>query len=234
MGTEPIRAVVFDLDGVLTDTAEFHYRAWKALADEEGLAFDREMNEQLRGISRRASIAIILADRKVDEGEVEAMMARKNALYLASLEQMGPDDTLPGAIEALEAARREGLRVALASSSRNARMVLDKLQLADRFDVIVDGNSVEHAKPAPDLFLRAAEDLQVSPCACLVVEDAASGVDAAVAAGMWVIGVGPADRVGHAHLRVDDTADLDLPGALRRINERQDEPARDGHQRGDY
>jgi len=211
---EDKRAVIFDLDGVLTDTADFHYLAWQALADDEGLPFDRAANEHLRGVSRRDSLLLILGDRQVDEAALERMMERKNELYLASLEHMGPEDALPGARELVCDARHRGLLVAIGSSSKNARFVLDKLGLSDAFDAVADGNSVERAKPAPDLFLKAAEMLGVEPSACIVVEDAASGVDAALAAGMTAVGVGPQDRVGHAHHRFDTTADIDLSAVL--------------------
>jgi beta-phosphoglucomutase len=208
------RAVIFDLDGVITDTAEFHYRGWQRLADEVGIPFDREANEALRGVSRRESLEIMLGDREVAEDELLEMMARKNRYYVDSLGHMGPADALPGAVQLVENARDRGLAVAIGSSSRNARLVLDKLELTDRFDAIADGDSVERAKPAPDLFLAAAELLGVEPEACIVVEDAASGVDAALAAGMVAVGVGPEDRVGHAHHRFDTTADVDLEVVL--------------------
>jgi beta-phosphoglucomutase len=209
-----IRAVIFDLDGVITDTAEFHYLGWQRLADEEGIAFDREANEALRGLSRRESLEAMLGDREVAEDDLQRMMDRKNGYYVDSLAQMGPQDALPGAVELVDAARDRGLSVAIGSSSRNARLVLDKLGLTDRFDAIADGHSVERAKPAPDLFLEAARMLGVAPEACVVVEDAASGVDAALAAGMVAVGVGPPDRVGHAHHRFDTTADVDLDVVL--------------------
>ena len=205
-----IRAVIFDLDGVLTDTAEQHFQAWKQLAEEEGLPFDREANEDLRGLSRRDSLLRILGSREVDEARLAALMERKNGYYRQRLAGLTPQDTLPGAREAIEAARRRGWRVAIGSSSRNARTVLDRLGLTDQFDAIADGNTTERAKPAPDLFLAAAEALGVAPEETLVVEDAASGVDAALRAGMRVVGVGPVDRVGHAHQRVPSTADLDF------------------------
>jgi beta-phosphoglucomutase len=210
----PFRAVIFDLDGVITDTAEFHYLGWQRLADEVGIPFDREANERLRGLSRRESLLAMLGDREVPEDELAAMMERKNGYYVDSLGEMGPEDALPGAVELVESARAHGLAVAIGSSSKNARTVLDKLELTDRFDAIADGHSVENAKPAPDLFLAAAELLDVEPEACIVVEDAASGVDAALAAGMTAVGVGPEERVGHAHHRFDTTADVHLAAVV--------------------
>jgi beta-phosphoglucomutase len=204
------RAIIFDLDGVITDTAEFHYLGWQQLADEEGIPFDRAANEALRGLSRRESLLAMLGDRVVPEEQLLDWMERKNGYYVASLGDMGPEDALPGAVALLEDARARGLALAIGSSSKNARLVLDKLGLTDRFDAIADGTTVERAKPAPDLFLAAAELLDVEPAACIVIEDAASGVDAALAAGMLAVGVGPTDRVGHAHHRFDTTADIDL------------------------
>jgi beta-phosphoglucomutase len=204
------RAVIFDLDGVITDTAEFHYLGWQRLADEEGIPFDRGANEALRGLSRRESLLAMLGDREVPDDRLLAWMTRKNDYYVASLGEMGPEDALPGAVELIEDARSRGLKVAIGSSSKNARLVLDKLGLSDAFDAVADGNSVERAKPAPDLFLAAAELLGVEPSECIVVEDAESGVDAALAAGMTAVGVGPAERVGHAQHRFDTTAEIDL------------------------
>jgi beta-phosphoglucomutase len=209
-----LQAVIFDLDGVLTDTAEFHYLAWQELADAEGLPFDREANEALRGVSRADSLRLVLGDREVGEDEFQRMMAEKNERYVELLADMSPDDLLPGALELVEACRDRGLKVAIGSSSRNAPTVLDALGITDRFDAVADGSTVAVAKPAPDLFLAAARLLGVDPSRCAVVEDAEAGVDAALAAGMLVVGIGPAERVGHAHLVFDSTADVDLDAVL--------------------
>lgn len=205
-----LAAVIFDLDGVLTDTAELHYRAWKQLADDHGLPFDRDVNEQLRGVSRDASLRIILGDRQVEPDTFAAMMEAKNATYVALLSTMGDEDALPGARQLVDACRDRGLRTAIGSASKNARTVLDALSFTDRFDAISDGTTVAAAKPAPDVFLAAAEQLGVAPTACAVLEDAAAGVDAALAAGMVAVGIGPPARVGHAHLVYPDTAAVDL------------------------
>jgi beta-phosphoglucomutase len=195
-----IRGIIFDLDGVLTDTSEYHYLAWKRLADEEGIPFDREVNEALRGVSRRDSLMILLGGRQATEKEIQEMMERKNGYYQAFLEGVTPRDLLPGARELLEELRSAGIKIAIGSASKNTRTVLRKLGIEDWFDAISDGYSVERQKPAPDLFVHAANQLGLAPKQCVVVEDAEAGVQAALAGGMWAIGIGPEDRVGAAHV----------------------------------
>jgi kojibiose phosphorylase len=195
-----IQGVIFDLDGVLTDTSEFHYRGWKQLADEEGIPFDRLANERLRGLSRRDSLLELLGERPFTEAELQEMMARKNSYYEKLIQSLTPADLLPGAAALLNELRAAGVKVAIGSSSKNARIVIERLGIADRVDAIADGYSVERPKPAPDVFLHAAKQLGIEPEQCLVVEDAASGVEAALAARMWVVGLGPNERVGAAHV----------------------------------
>ncbi len=197
----PFDAVIFDLDGVLTDTAEYHYRAWKRLADEEGLPFDRRINEHLRGVSRRRSLEIILAGRSVPETKFQEMLDRKNRYYRESLRELGPQDMLPGALELVRALRAQGIKVGIGTVSRNAPLIVERLGLDKEVDVVADGNCVKRSKPAPDVFLYAALQMGVPPERCVVVEDAAAGIDAALAAGMWAVGIGPEERVGHAHVR---------------------------------
>ena len=189
-------AVIFDLDGILTDTAEFHYQAWKRLADEEGLPFDRAVNEKLRGVSRRPSLNIIVGDRVVDEPTRQAMMDRKNGYYQELLHQVSPQDLLPGVSALLDLLDEAGIPYGLASASRNAPIVVHRLGIADRLTVIADGSSVQKQKPAPDLFRFAAAHLNASPNHCLVVEDAKAGVAAAVSANMSALAIGPAERFG--------------------------------------
>jgi kojibiose phosphorylase len=196
----PVRGVIFDLDGVLTDTAEYHYRSWQRLADEEGIPFNRDANEALRGVSRRESLMLIVGDRSYSEAQLQEMMDRKNRYYVESIEHVSTDDLLPGALTLLEELRQAGIKTAIGSASKNARPVVEKLGIADRVDAIADGYSVERPKPAPDLFLFAANAIEVEPAQCLVVEDAAAGVEAALAAGMWALGLGPVERVGAAQL----------------------------------
>ena len=194
------RGIIFDLDGVLTDTSEFHYLGWKRLADEEGIPFDRQANEALRGVSRRDSLLLILGDRPATEKQIQEMMARKNRYYQEFIEEMTPANLLPGALELLDELRAAGINVAIGSASKNAATVIEELGIGDRADAISDGYSVERQKPAPDLFLHAAAQLGLAPEQCVVVEDAASGVEAALAGGMWAVGLGPVERVGVAHV----------------------------------
>jgi len=204
-GDSDIQGFIFDLDGVLTDTAEFHYQAWQRLADEAGLPFDRQANEALRGVSRRESLLLImggspqgrLRQRQYSEAALQEMMERKNRYYVASIQTITPQDLLPGVVELLDELRRSGIKIAIGSASKNARAVIDKLGIADRVDAIADGYSVEHPKPAPDLFLYAASQLGLDPAHCVVVEDAPAGIVAAIAAGMWVIGLGSGVDAAH-------------------------------------
>ncbi len=195
-----LQAVIFDLDGVITDTAEYHYRAWQRLADEEGLPFDRAVNERLRGVSRRESLAIILDGRDFPPEKVAEMMARKNSYYREMLSQISPDDLLPGVASLLDELDAALIPYAIASASRNAPDVVQSLGIARRLAALADGNSVPRPKPAPDLFRYAAAQLNVPPAYCLVVEDAAAGIEAALAAGMPALALGPAERFTEAPL----------------------------------
>ena len=209
-----IRAFIFDLDGVITDTAEYHYRGWKRLADELGIAFTREDNEALRGIPRLASLRLILKGREYPEDEIQEMMERKNGYYLEFIKDIAPRDVLPGARELLEEIRAAGLRSALGSASKNAREVVERLGIAELLDAISDGNSVEFQKPAPDLFLHAAAQLGLSPSECIVVEDAAAGIEAAQAGGFRSVGLGPRERVGEADVVFPSLATIRLTDIL--------------------
>ncbi|WP_448266688.1 beta-phosphoglucomutase [Nostoc sp. DSM 114159] len=198
--TPNIQGFIFDLDGVLTDTAELHYLAWQKLADEEGIPFNREANEALRGVSRRASLMLIVGDRAYSEAQIEEMMERKNRYYVELIQNMTSQDLLPGAIALLDELRQAGIKIGIGSASKNAQTVIERLGIADKVDAIADGYSVQEPKPAPDLFLYAAKQLGIEPAQSVVVEDAAAGVEAALAAGMWAIGLGPVERVGAAHI----------------------------------
>ncbi|WP_322508588.1 beta-phosphoglucomutase [Anaerolinea sp.] len=199
-----IRAVLFDLDGVLTDTSEYHFFAWKRLADELGIPFDRQDNEALRGVSRRESLLLLLKGRPATEEDMQAWMERKNRYYVEYISQMTPENLLPGALNLLQELRANGYKTAIVSSSKNTPLVLERLNIAHLMDAVVDGNAPARSKPAPDLFLLAAERLGVVPWECLVVEDAAAGIDAGRAAGMRTLGLGPRERVGHADMVLPD------------------------------
>jgi kojibiose phosphorylase len=219
---QPIQGVIFDLDGVLTDTSEFHYQAWQRLADEEGLVFDRHANEALRGVSRQDSLRRLLNGRSVTDEQFQAMMERKNRYYLEFIKGITPDHLLPGVSDLLAELRSEGIKIALGSASKNAVEVIERLGIASAIDAIADGNSVVHSKPAPDVFLHAAKLLGLEPTACVVVEDAESGIEAALRAGMWAIGLGPESRVGSAHLVLPNLAEAhwsDLQIQLHRQRE---------------
>jgi len=189
------KAILFDLDGVLTDTSEYHYLAWKRLADEEGIPFTREENdEHLRGVSRRESLMYIIRGRNYSEAQIQEMMDRKNRYYTDMIESMSPKDLVPGGRELLMEIRAAGIKVAIASISKNALTVLERLDIMDLLDGIADGYSVVNTKPAPDLFVYAAGTVQVPTPDCLGVEDADAGIEAIKAAGMQALGIGPAER----------------------------------------
>lgn len=187
-----MRAFVFDLDGVITDTAHLHFVAWRDLAQSVGVPFDAAFNEQLKGVSRVDSLERILAQgtRRYGADEKAALAARKNAQYLELVERMTPADLLPGAVEALRAARAAGCGVALASASKNAALVLERLGITDAFDHVVDANFIAQSKPHPEVFLAAARALGVDPADCVGIEDAVAGVQAVRAAGMFALGIG--------------------------------------------
>ncbi len=202
--------LIFDLDGVIIDTAEYHFLAWKKLADEEGLPFDRHDNEALRGVSRRESLRRLLKGQEVDEKTAQLWMERKNNYYLVYLEHITPDDILHGVGEFLQTAHDLGYRIGLASASRNAKAVIERLQIAHLFHVLGDGHAVVNTKPAVDLFLWVAGGLDVPAEQCIVFEDAEAGVEAALSAGMVCVGIGPAERVGHAHHVCNGLHDITL------------------------
>ena len=213
----PIRAFIFDLDGVLTDTAEYHYQAWRQLAEEEGIPFDRERNEALRGVSRRESLNLLLDGRTISEEQALRWMERKNSYYLDKIRQMAPDEVLSGARQLLADICAAGLMVAIASASKNAGEVARGLGLLGAVDVLADGHSVRRTKPAPDLFLYTAEKLGVPAETCVVVEDAAAGIEAAQRAGMLTIGIGPKERVGKAGLVLPNLEGVQVEDLLRKL-----------------
>lgn len=188
----PFRGAVFDLDGVIVDTAKYHFIAWQRLAKELGFEFTEEDNEELKGVSRMASLEILLKKGGLSflEKEKEEMAQRKNEWYVEYITNMSKEEILPGSIRLLKELREKSVMTALATASRNADIILDRLEIRDLFDAIVDGNMVSKAKPDPEVFLKAAGLLSLPPNECVVFEDAAAGIEGAVRAGMKCIGIG--------------------------------------------
>jgi len=206
------KACIFDLDGVIVDTAVYHYKAWKRLAHELGFDFTEHQNELLKGVSRVRSLEIILEIGGITKTEVEKeeLATRKNTWYVEMIGQMKPDEILPGAKEFVQACRDAGIKTALGSASKNSMMILQKINMADMFDAIIDGNKVSKAKPDPEVFLKGAREVGVQPGACVVFEDAIAGIEAAVAGGMKVVGIGSADVLKGANLVVPGLSDMSL------------------------
>ncbi|NBW34992.1 MAG: beta-phosphoglucomutase [Cytophagia bacterium] len=201
-----ITAAIFDLDGVIVDTAKYHYLAWKKLANEIGIELTLEDNERLKGVSRMDSLEIILAlgGLQFSEAEKIAMADKKNTWFVDYVNQMQPDEILPGAKSLLESCKANGIKVALGSSSKNAKAVLNLLNIAHLFDVIVDGTMIKKSKPDPEIFLLGASLLNIPVEQCLVFEDAEAGVEAALVAGMHCIGLGSPKQLGKADLVIPD------------------------------
>lgn len=202
---EKILGVIFDLDGVIVSTDEYHYAAWKQLADREGIHFDRAINNRLRGVSRRESLMIILesSQRDYTEDEIEAMLKHKNDMYRKSLADLTESEVLPGVKDTINYLKNRGIKVAIGSSSKNTPYILKGINMADEFEVIVDGSMIENSKPDPEVFLKGALGLGLAPENCLVVEDAMAGVEAALRANMRVLGVGDASGSLEADFRAD-------------------------------
>jgi alpha,alpha-trehalose phosphorylase len=207
-----LKAVIFDLDGVIADTAVVHHAAWKQLAAEIEVPFDDNVGERLKGVDRLASLEIILENstRDYSAPEKQALAARKNDYYREQIEHFGPSNLLPGARAAIESARRAGLKIALASASRNATLLLQRLGIAELFDHVVDANLISRSKPDPEIFLAAASALGVAPGECIGVEDASAGIASIHAAGMAAIGIGDAQALAEAEVVLPNVAALDL------------------------
>lgn len=217
-GAELIRCVIFDLDGVLVTTDDCHYRAWKQMADEQGIYFDRQINHRLRGVSRMASLEIILerARRGYTSAEKLALATRKNDLYVSLISRLDDRAILPGAIDTVQKVRQLGVKTAIGSSSKNAPLILQQLYMRELFDAVADGNQITHSKPHPEVFLLAARLAGTDPCECLVVEDADAGVEAAKAGGMLAMGVGSAQAHPQADYRAPSLAEFDLAALIAR------------------
>jgi beta-phosphoglucomutase len=203
-----IKACIFDLDGVIVDTANYHFLAWKRLAEELGFELTPYDNERLKGVSRMKSLDIVLelGGVKATEAERQNLANKKNTWFQNYVEKMEPDEIFPGVKQLIQDLKANGVKVGLASSSKNARTVIRLLHIANEFDAIVDGTMIVNSKPHPEIFLRTAKMLDVRPEYCLVFEDAEAGVEAALAAGMKCVGVGDHQRLNSAHRVVAKTS----------------------------
>ena len=186
-----IKTVIFDLDGVIVSTDDCHYRAWKKMADEEGIYFDREINNRLRGVSRMASLEIVLekANREYSEKEKQEIAERKNNYYKELICELTPNDILTGVTEKLDELKENGIKIAIGSSSKNTPIILKQIGLDSYFDAVSDGNNITHSKPNPEVFLKAAEMLGIAPEDCMIVEDADAGIEAGKRADMKTLAV---------------------------------------------
>ncbi|MDB4904319.1 MAG: yvdM [Mucilaginibacter sp.] len=207
-----IKACIFDLDGVIVDTAVYHYKAWKRLANELGFDFTEEDNEKLKGVSRTRSLELILQWGGVTktEAEKEELAAQKNEWYVEMINHMTPAEILPGAKEFLLTCRAAGLKTALGSASKNSMTILEKINLTALFDAVIDGNKVSKPKPDPEVFLKGAEELNVEPVNCVIFEDAIAGVEAAINGGMKVVGIGSPKVLTGANLVISGLNEMNL------------------------
>ncbi|WP_340392493.1 beta-phosphoglucomutase [Paenibacillus sp. FSL E2-0190] len=207
---ENMKGAIFDLDGVIVDTAKYHYLAWASLADELGFKFTEEDNERLKGVSRMRSLDILLevGGLEFEEAEKQAMAEKKNRLYVEYISRLEESELLPGVKEYLTGLRSRGIGIALGSASKNAEFILNKLNITDLFDAVVDGNKVSLAKPDPEVFLIAAQEIGLQPDECVVFEDAEAGVQAGKAAGMEVVGIGKPEVLKEADLVVKGLYEL--------------------------
>lgn len=205
-----MKAFIFDLDGVIVFTDKFHYQSWKKMADRMGIYFDEEINNRLRGVSRMESLEIILEryDGKLSEIEKQELAEEKNKTYRELLTTMTPDDVTAEVRDTLTELRNRGYKLSIGSSSKNAKFILDKVALTDYFDAISDGTNITKSKPDPEVFLKAAEFLGVMPEDCIVIEDAAAGVDGAKAGGMKAVGIGDASSYEKTDYPIKTFADL--------------------------
>ena len=207
-----IQAVIFDLDGVITDTAHLHFLAWKALGDSLGVEITLELNEGLKGLGRQETLTLILKEAglydQYTETERQALADRKNRTYVASLESLGPQDLLPGIGDCLKDLKKRGIKIGLASSSQNAGLIIKKLGLEPYFEAMVDPRSLSRGKPDPEIYLKAAAALGLTPAKCAGVEDARAGLEAIRAAGMTAIALGQSLEQVPADYHLSSTRDL--------------------------
>jgi beta-phosphoglucomutase len=213
--TQP-EAIIFDLDGVLADTVEFHYRAWKRIADMLDVPFGPEDMNRLRGRQRRDCLLDLLSGRPVDEEQIARLMILKDEFYLADMEQMSAASLLPGVLDLVLSAKKSRLRLGVASASMTAKAVLQKTGLLDYMDAVADGSTVSRSKPAPDIFVWVAGALKVRPNRAIAFEDSGAGVEAARTAGMFVVGVGEGQLTSDAHFSVPSLREVALADLISR------------------
>lgn len=215
------KGFIFDLDGVIVDTAKYHFLAWKKLANDLGIDFTEEENEQLKGVSRVKSLEKILAwgNKTLSEKDFNEQMAKKNEDYLSHIAKMDESEILPDVPKVLNYLNENKQPISLGSASKNARTILDRVNLKEQFDAIVDGNDVTKAKPDPEVFLIAAKLLNVAPENCIVFEDSVAGVEAANVANMISIGIGSEDVLGHADYVFKDFTEISEEFIEKLINE---------------
>ncbi len=218
-----INAFIFDLDGVLVDTAVFHYQAWRRMANSLGFDFTHEFNETLKGVSRMDSLDRILAlgGTTLSEERKLELAAQKNGWYLELVEKMTPADILPGVVPFLEQTRRANLKIALGSVSKNAPLILERVGLTHIFNAIIDGSKITRSKPDPEVFLKGAAELNVPAAECIVFEDAVAGVEAAKRAGMFALGIGSPDVLTGADLVVPSLENLTIAELLAAVDRAQ-------------
>ena len=218
----PIKAFIFDLDGVIVDTAVFHYQAWKRMANEKlGFDIDEAFNETLKGVSRTESLERILelGHKTISEQEKTDFATQKNEWYLELVGGMTTHDILPGIVSLLEQCQQAGIKIGLGSVSKNARMILQKVGIIDYFDVIIDGTKISRGKPDPEVFIKGAEELGMEPWECVVFEDAPAGVEAAIRAGMKTVGIGTTVALPYATVVYKNVEGVSLNNILQHFNE---------------
>jgi beta-phosphoglucomutase len=213
-----IKAVLFDLDGVLVSTDEYHYRSWIKLSKDEGFDFfDHEFNHKFRGVARMKCIDIITeaSGRKYSKEQKHELAERKNRYFIESLKSVTQNELLPGSLNALRELKKRDIRIAVASNSRNAEMIVKQVGIEHYLDAMVDGHQIENSKPDPEVFLLAAKKVGVSPANCLVVEDALTGIEAAHRAGMKALGIGTKDRLQNAEIVIPNLAAMSVDELLK-------------------
>ena len=215
-----IRGMIFDLDGVIVDTAQYHYLAWKELADSMGIRFTKQDNERLKGVSRVRSLDIILeiGQKTLSGDQKQVYLDQKNNRYLEYIHKLQEEEILPGVKEFIQDARAQGFRTAIGSASKNTELILQALRIRNLFDAVIDGTKVTKAKPDPEVFAKGAEALSIPPEECVVFEDAQAGIEAAHNAGMIAVGIGSRDRLPDADINLDGFAGITPQNLIQRLD----------------